>query len=82
MEESGEHQVNIGRYRTLGIQARLMMLAAVTAVPLVVLASVTSISLIGAQRIQLQREASDKVAGLLADVDRQIRAIEVERSRQ
>jgi len=55
-----------------------MMLAAVTALPLVVLASVTSISLIDAQRIQLQREISDKVNGLLADVDRQIRAIQVE----
>ena len=55
-----------------------MMLATVTALPLVVLAAVTSISLIDAQRMQLQREVANAVDGLLSDVDRQIGAIHVE----
>jgi signal transduction histidine kinase/CheY-like chemotaxis protein len=62
----------------LGIQARLIMLASVTALPLVVLASVTSISLVAAQRLELQREVAGKVNGLIDDIDSQIRAIEVE----
>jgi signal transduction histidine kinase/ActR/RegA family two-component response regulator len=74
----GSRQVNIGHCRTLGIQARLMMLASVTALPLVVLAGVTAISLIDAQHAQLKQEVAGKVNALLNDIDRQIGAIQVE----
>jgi signal transduction histidine kinase/ActR/RegA family two-component response regulator len=70
--------VNIGHDRTLGIQARLMMLAFVTALPLVVLAGVTAISLIDAQDVQLKHEVAGKVNALQNDIDRQISAIQVE----
>ena len=70
--------MNLSRYRALGIQARLMIMASVTALPLVVLAGVTAISAIDAQRVQLKAEVAGKVNGLLADIDRQISAIEVE----
>ena len=62
----------------LGIQARLMMLATVTALPLVLLAGVAAISAIGSQRAQLKYEVAGKVNGLLNDIDSQIRAIQVE----
>jgi signal transduction histidine kinase len=62
----------------LGIQARLMALAAVTALPLVALAGVAIISFINVQRIQLENEVAGKVNALVNDVDRQIRAIQVE----
>ena len=55
-----------------------MMLASVTALPLVVLAGVTAISAIDAQRVQLKHEVAGKVNGLLNDIDLQISAIEVE----
>jgi signal transduction histidine kinase/CheY-like chemotaxis protein len=64
--------------RTLGIQARLMMLASVTALPLVVLAGVAAISIIAAQRVQLKNEVAGKVNGLLEDIDSQISAVQVE----
>jgi signal transduction histidine kinase len=53
-------------------------MASVTALPLVVLAGVTAISAIDAQRVQLKAEVAGKVNGLLADIDRQISAIQVE----
>jgi signal transduction histidine kinase len=55
-----------------------MLLASVTALPLVVLAGVTAISAIYAQRVQLQHEVAGKVNGLLNDIDLQIGAIQVE----
>jgi signal transduction histidine kinase len=55
-----------------------MMLAFATALPLVVLAGVTAISLIDAQRAQIQYEVAGKVNNLLADLDRKIGAIQVE----
>lgn len=64
--------------RPLGIQVRLMALAAVTALPLVVLAGVAAISFIEVQRTQLENEVAGKVNALVNDVDRQIKAIEVE----
>jgi hypothetical protein len=54
--ERGSRQVNLRHYRTLGIQARLMMLASVTALPLVVLGCVTAISFIEARRVALKHE--------------------------
>jgi signal transduction histidine kinase len=65
-------------YRTLGIQARLMMLAFVTALPLVVLAGVAVISVIDSQRLRLKNEVAGKVNALVNDIDQQISAIEVE----
>jgi hypothetical protein len=72
----------VGRRRQmrtpLGIQVRLMVLAAVTALPLVVLAGVAAISFIEVQRTQLENEVAGKVNALVNDVDRQIKAIQVE----
>jgi signal transduction histidine kinase len=72
----------VGRRRQmrspLGIQVRLMALAAVTALPLVVLAGVAAISFIYVQRTQLENEVAGKVNALVNDVDRQIKAIQVE----
>ena len=70
--------MNLRHYRTLGIQARLMMLACVTALPLVVLGCVTAISFIEARRVALKHEVAGKVNGLLNDIDGQIGAIQVE----
>ena len=63
---------------TLGIQARLAMLTLVTAVPLVGLASFAMLRTVDAQRTQMQRDVMERVDGLLADVDRQISAIQAE----
>ncbi len=71
-------EVNRGYHRNLGIQARLMILACVTALPLVVLAGAITISFIEAQRAQVRNEVAGRVKGLLADLDRQLRAIQVE----
>jgi signal transduction histidine kinase len=62
----------------LGIQARLLALAAVTALPLVVLAGVAVISFIDVQRTRLESEVAGKTSALVNDVDRQIGAIQVE----
>jgi signal transduction histidine kinase len=62
----------------LGIKARLMALAAVTALPLVALAGVAIISFINVQRAQLQDEVAAEVNGLVYDVDRQAKAVQVE----
>ena len=66
------------RRRSLGIQARLVMLALVTALPLVALASFAILRTVDDQRAQMQRDVNERVDGLLADVDRQISAIEAE----
>ena len=71
-------QVNLRHYRILGIQARLMMLACVTALPLVVLGCVTAISFIESRHVALKHEVAGKVNGLLNDIDSQIGAIQVE----
>jgi signal transduction histidine kinase len=63
---------------TLGIQARLTMLALMTALPLVVLASVAILRTVDDQRAQLQRDVRERVEDLLSDVDRQISAIQAE----
>jgi signal transduction histidine kinase/ActR/RegA family two-component response regulator len=66
------------RRHSLGIQARLTMLALVTALPLVALASFAILRTVDDQRAQIQRDVSERVDGLLADVDRQISAIQAE----
>ncbi len=55
-----------------------MALAVVTALPLVALAGVAVISFIDIQRMQLENDVAGKVNALVNDVDRQIRAIQVE----
>ena len=64
--------------RTFGIQARLMMLAVVTALPLVALASFAIIRTVDDQRAQIQQDLRHQVENLLWDVDRQISAIQAE----
>ena len=65
-----------GRRRTFGIQARLTMLAGVTALPLVVLASLAILRMVDDQRTQIEQDLKHQVENLLTDVDRQISAIQ------
>jgi signal transduction histidine kinase/ActR/RegA family two-component response regulator len=60
----------------LGIQARLTLLTLVTVLPLVALASFAILRAVDAQRAQIQRDVGERVDNLLADVDRQISAIQ------
>jgi signal transduction histidine kinase/ActR/RegA family two-component response regulator len=62
--------------RTFGIQARLTMLAGVTALPLVVLASFAILRMVDDQRTQIEQGLRHQVENLLTDVDRQISAIQ------
>lgn len=64
------------RRHTLGIQARLTLLTLVTVLPLVALASFAILRAVDAQRAQIQRDVGERVDNLLADVDRQISAIQ------
>jgi signal transduction histidine kinase/CheY-like chemotaxis protein len=66
------------RRHTLGIQARLTMLALVTALPLAALASFSILRTVDDQRALMQRDVRERVEGLLTDVDRQISAIQAE----
>ena len=66
------------RYGSLGIQARLSMLAAATALPLVVLAGFTILQMVEDQRTQMQQDVETQVKNLLWDVDRQIGAVQAE----
>jgi signal transduction histidine kinase/ActR/RegA family two-component response regulator len=66
------------RRRTLGIQARLTMLAVVTALPLVALASIAVLRMVDDQRTRIQHDVRQRVEDLLADVDRQISAMQAE----
>ena len=66
------------RRHSLGIQARLTILALVTALPLVALASFAILRTVDDQRGQAQRDVNERVDGLLADLDRQINAIQAE----
>ena len=61
-----------------GIQARLTMLALVTALPLFALACFAILRTVDDQRAQMQRDVRERVEDLLADVDRQISAIQAE----
>ena len=63
---------------TLGIQARLVILALATVLPLVGLASVAMIRTVDDERARIQRDTKERVADLLASVDRQIISIQAE----
>jgi signal transduction histidine kinase/ActR/RegA family two-component response regulator len=64
--------------RTFGIQARLAMLAVVTAMPLFALASFAVLRTVDDQRAQIRQDVRHSVENLLWDVDRQISAIQAE----
>src|SRR5215470_13313811 len=64
--------------RTFGIQARLVMLAVVTAMPLLALASFAVLRTVDDQRAQIKQDVSHSAENLLEDVDRQISAIQAE----
>ena len=66
------------RCYTPGIQARLTMLALVTALPLFALACFAILRTVDDQRAQMQRDVRERVEDLLAAVDRQISAIQAE----
>jgi len=63
---------------TLGIQARLVILVLATVLPLVGLASVAMIRTVDDERARIQRDTKERVADLLASVDRQIISIQAE----
>src|SRR5215467_15892173 len=66
------------RRHDLGIPARLTMLALVTALPLVAVASFAILRTVDDQRAQIQSDVRQMVESFLADVDRQITAIQAE----
>jgi signal transduction histidine kinase/ActR/RegA family two-component response regulator len=66
------------RGRSLGIQARLTVLAVATALPLVALAGFAILRMVDDQRIQIKQDVEHRVENLLWDVDRQIGAIQAE----
>src|SRR5262245_44987760 len=78
MGEGRPTQRLFSRCHTLGIQARLMMLVLVTALPLVAVASFAILRTVDDRRAQSQRDVGDRVENLLGDVDRQIAAIQAE----
>jgi signal transduction histidine kinase/ActR/RegA family two-component response regulator len=63
------------RRNTLSIQARLTMLALVTALPLVALGSFAILRTVDDQRAQIESDVRQMVESFLADLDRQITAI-------
>jgi signal transduction histidine kinase/CheY-like chemotaxis protein len=66
------------RRRTLGIQSKLTILALVTALPLVALAGFAILRAVDDLRAETQRDVTERVGAMLADVDRQISAIHAE----
>jgi signal transduction histidine kinase/CheY-like chemotaxis protein len=60
---------------SLGIPARLTMLAVVTALPLVAVGSFAVLRTVDDQRAQIQNDVRQMVESFLADVDREISAI-------
>ena len=66
------------RRRSFGIQARLTMLAVATALPLVALASFAILRTVDDQRTQIESDVRQMAESFLADVDRQIGAIQAE----
>ena len=66
------------RRHSWGIQARLTMLALVTALPLVAVASFALLRAVDDQRTQIQSDVQQMVESLVADLDREISAIQAE----
>ena len=63
------------RRHSLGIPARLTMLAVVTALPLVAVGSFALLRTVDDQRAQIKNDVKQMVESFLADVDREISAI-------
>src|SRR6516162_8790046 len=63
------------RRHSLGIPARLTILAVVTALPLVAVGSFAILRSVDDQRAQIQNDVTQMVESFLADVDREISAI-------
>ena len=63
---------------TLGIQARLVILVLATVLPLVGLAGFAMIRTVDDERARIERDAKQRVADLLANVDRQITSMQAE----
>ena len=57
------------RRHSLGIPARLTMLAVVTALPLVAVGSFAMLRTVDDQRVQIQNDVKQMVESFLADVD-------------
>jgi hypothetical protein len=66
----------VQRQRSLGIQARLVILILVTVLPLVGLASFAILRTVDSERAQIQRDVRDRVENLLTNVDRQISGVQ------
>src|SRR5207302_1673400 len=66
------------RGRSLGIQARLTVLAVATALPLVALPGFAIIRMVEDERTQIKRDIEHQVENILWDLDRQIGAIQAE----
>ena len=66
------------RRHTLGIQARLTLLTLVTVLPLVALASITMLGMVDDRRAQIESDVRQRIGSFLADVDRQLGAIQAE----
>jgi signal transduction histidine kinase/CheY-like chemotaxis protein len=63
--------------RSLGIQARLVVLVLVTVLPLVALSSFAILRTVDNERSRIERDVRERVESLLADVDREIRSVQV-----
>src|SRR5215831_3624534 len=68
-------RIFLRRRHSLGIPARLTMLALVTALPLVAVGSFAILRTVDNQRTQIQSDVKQMVESFLADVDREISAI-------
>jgi signal transduction histidine kinase len=62
---------------SLGIQARLVVLVLVTVLPLVALSSFAILRTVDNERSRIERDVRERVESLLADVDREIRSVQV-----
>jgi hypothetical protein len=67
----------VQRRRSAGIQARLVGLVLVTVLPLVALSSFAILRTVDNERSRIERDIRDKAKSLLADVDREIRSVQV-----
>src|ERR1700682_5539306 len=67
----------VQRRRSVGIQARLVVLVLVTVLPLVALSSFAILCIVDNERSRIERDVRERVESLLADVDREIRSVQV-----
>jgi PAS domain S-box-containing protein len=67
----------IRRRRSFGIQARLVALILVTVLPLVALSTFAILRTVNDERSQIERDVRERAENLLADVNREIRSVQV-----